>query len=77
MVISAAMPKACAMRFMFFSLFGGDAAAMAIVGIATLCGYYIKAVLVERGIDIRAVFIICADMSMNRNEWAAAAITAQ
>lgn len=47
----------------FCRLFGGDAAAMAIVGIATLCGYYIKAVLVERGIDIRAVFIICALVS--------------
>ena len=47
----------------FCRLFGGDAAAMAIVGIATLCGYFLKTVLIERGIDIRAVFIICALVS--------------
>lgn len=47
----------------FCRLFGGDATAMLIVGVATLCGYFLKVFLLERGVDIRAVFIVCALVS--------------
>lgn len=47
----------------FCRLFGGDAAAMAIVAAATIAGYYIKQLLLSRGLDLRIVFIACAFVS--------------
>ncbi len=47
----------------FCRLFGGDAAAMAIVGFATLAGYYLKIWLLAKGIDNRLMAIICAFVS--------------
>lgn len=47
----------------FCRLFGGDAAAMIIVGAATFAGYYTKEKLLARGVDIRIVFLICAFLS--------------
>lgn len=47
----------------FCRLFGGDAVAMAIVGIATLVGYYMKLTLLSNKVDVRLVFIICSFIS--------------
>ena len=47
----------------FCRLFGGDIVAMAIVGIATMAGYYVKTCLMGRKIDIRVIFIVCAFIS--------------
>lgn len=47
----------------FCRLFGGDAVACAVVGLATLPGYWLKTVMLRRRIDIRVVFIICAFVS--------------
>ena len=47
----------------FCRLFGGDAVAMAIVGVATLVGFFIKQELAGRHTDVRLVFIICAFVS--------------
>ena len=47
----------------FCRLFGGDMVAMAIVGIATMSGYYLKQLLLERNVDIRAVAVICSFVS--------------
>lgn len=47
----------------FCRLFGGDAVAMAVVALATLAGYFVKQQLLERRVDVRAVFIICAFVS--------------
>lgn len=47
----------------FCRLFGGDAVAMAVVAVATLCGYYLKTLLLERGVDLRATVMICAFVS--------------
>ena len=44
----------------FCRLFGGDAAAMAIVFVATLAGYILKTALLRRSVDVRAVVFICA-----------------
>lgn len=47
----------------FCRLFGGDLYAMAIVGVATLAGYYLKTMLLTYKADVRLVFIICAFVS--------------
>lgn len=47
----------------FCRLFGGDALAMAIVAVATCAGFWLKGLLLERHMDVRAVFIICAFVS--------------
>lgn len=47
----------------FCRLFGGDPAAMLVVCIATMAGYYLKLLLLGRGWDVRAVVIICAFVS--------------
>lgn len=47
----------------FCRLFGGDPIAMAVVGAATLAGYYMKSLLLTRKMDIRVVFIICSFIS--------------
>lgn len=47
----------------FCRLFGGDITAMAIVGIATLCGYWLKLFLLGRGTDVRLTFMLCAFVS--------------
>lgn len=47
----------------FCRLFSGDAAAMAVVAIATLAGYYMKTQLVSRKVDVRIVFIACSFIS--------------
>ena len=36
---------------------------MAVVALATLAGYFVKQQLLERRVDVRAVFIICAFVS--------------
>lgn len=47
----------------FCRLFSGDMMAALVVGIATFCGYYLKQTLLERRVDVRLVFIICAFVS--------------
>lgn len=47
----------------FCRLFGGDLWAMAVVGIATLAGYYLKQVLLANKVDIRVVVLACAFVS--------------
>lgn len=47
----------------FCRLFGGDAIAMSIVGLATFIGYYMKVKLLSHRLDVRAVFIICSFIS--------------
>lgn len=47
----------------FCRLFGGDLTAMAIVFVATLAGYFLKMLLLGRGVDIRLMAIICAFVS--------------
>lgn len=47
----------------FCRLFNGDAAAMAVVGIATMAGYWLKFQLVARHWDMRAIMIVCAFVS--------------
>lgn len=47
----------------FCRLFGGDWAAMAITGAATLAGYYIKQVLTETKTDNRLIVLICSFIS--------------
>lgn len=47
----------------FCRLFGGDAIAMAIVGLATFVGYYMKVRLLSCKVDVRMVFMICAFLS--------------
>lgn len=47
----------------FCRLFGGDAMAMLIVGIATLVGFYLKNLLLYMKTDIRIAFIICSLIS--------------
>ena len=41
-------------------LFGGDMTAVAVVFVATLCGYYLKQLMLSKKIDVRIVFIVCA-----------------
>lgn len=47
----------------FCRLFGGDAAAMLAVFIATFAGFELKHILLKAGVDIRIVFIVCAFVS--------------
>lgn len=47
----------------FCRLFGGDGAAMAIVGIATMAGYYLKQCMMEARVDLRLVMLACAFVS--------------
>lgn len=47
----------------FCRLFGGDPPAMAVVGAATLAGYYLKQILMEHKVDIRVVVLACAFVS--------------
>lgn len=47
----------------FCRLFGGDAAAMAVVGLATMAGYYLKTLMLSYKIDIRVVVIVCSFVS--------------
>lgn len=47
----------------FCRLFGGDAAAMAVVFLATFAGFMIKQTLVSRGADVRLTVIFCAFVS--------------
>lgn len=47
----------------FCRLFGGDFAAMAVVGVATMAGYYLKLLLMAAKVDIRVVVILCAFVS--------------
>lgn len=47
----------------FCRLFGGDLTAMAIVGIATFAGYFLKMMMLKRKIDVRVVVMTCAFVS--------------
>ena len=47
----------------FCRLFTGDWAAVGVVFLSTLAGFYLKQVLTKRKIDVRLVFIICAFIS--------------
>lgn len=47
----------------FCRLFGGDWQAMLVVGIATLAGYYLKILMLEKGSDLRLMAIICSFVS--------------
>ncbi len=47
----------------FCRLFSGDAVAAAVVFVATMCGYYLKQLLIEKKVDIRIVFAACAFVS--------------
>ncbi|WP_300935776.1 threonine/serine exporter ThrE family protein [uncultured Muribaculum sp.] len=47
----------------FCRLFGGDMTAVGVVFAATMCGYYLKQVMLSRKIDVRVVFITCAFVS--------------
>lgn len=47
----------------FCRLFCGDWIASAVVWVATLAGYFLKLLLLEREVDARAVFIACAFVS--------------
>ena len=47
----------------FCRLFGGDMTAVAVVFVATLCGYYLKQLMLSKKIDVRIVFIVCAFVS--------------
>ena len=47
----------------FCCLFGGDHISMAVVGMATFAGYYIKLSLAASGMDVRAIWVICSFVS--------------
>ena len=47
----------------FCRLFGGDAMAMAVVGMATFGGFFLKQRLLARKIDLRVVVTLCAFVS--------------
>lgn len=47
----------------FCRLFGGDAVAMGVVGVATMAGYYLKQQLVAMKVDIRVIVMVCAFVS--------------
>ncbi|MDD7317173.1 MAG: threonine/serine exporter family protein [Prevotella sp.] len=47
----------------FCRLFGGDMTAVAVVFVATFCGYYLKQLMLSKKIDTRIVFIVCAFVS--------------
>lgn len=44
----------------FCRLFGGDAVAMAITGVATAAGYHLKLVLLGHGVDLRVTMLACS-----------------
>ncbi|MDE5998280.1 MAG: threonine/serine exporter family protein, partial [Muribaculaceae bacterium] len=47
----------------FCRLFTGDWAAVGVVFLSTLIGFYLKQILTSRKVDVRLVFIICAFVS--------------
>ncbi|MDE6097783.1 MAG: threonine/serine exporter family protein [Muribaculaceae bacterium] len=47
----------------FCRLFGGDWPAMSVVFLATLCGMYVKQLMLRRRADLRVTFILCAFIS--------------
>lgn len=47
----------------FCRLFSGDPAAMAVVGLATMAGYYLKMLMLSYDIDLRVTVIVCAFVS--------------
>lgn len=47
----------------FCRLFGGDAVAMAVVAVATLAGYCLKLMLIDRHVDVRVMMMVCAFVS--------------
>lgn len=47
----------------FCRLFTGDWAAVGVVFMSTLAGFYLKQVLTENKVDVRLIFIICAFVS--------------
>lgn len=47
----------------FCRLFGGDVAAMIIVAVATMAGFWLKSFLLGRGCDVRIAVMICAFVS--------------
>lgn len=47
----------------FCRLFGGDMVAMGVVGIATLAGYFLKILLLDGGVDVRVMAIVCSFVS--------------
>ena len=47
----------------FCRLFTGDWAAVGVVFMSTLAGFYLKQVLTEHKVDVRLIFIICAFVS--------------
>ena len=47
----------------FCRLFGGDAVAMLVVGVATLAGFWLKGELLSRRLDFRIVTFLCALVS--------------
>ena len=47
----------------FCRLFGGDAAAMAVVFVATLAGFRIRQIMLGHHCDVRLVFMLCAFIS--------------
>ena len=57
------LPAVACANMAFCRLFGGDAVAMCVVGLATLAGYWLKIRLLERRADVRAVFVVCAFVS--------------
>lgn len=47
----------------FCRIFGGDFTAMLVVALATLAGYFLKIMLLGRGVDVRAMAIACSFVS--------------
>lgn len=47
----------------FCRLFTGDWAAVGVVFLSTLAGFYLKQVLTEKKVDVRIIFILCAFVS--------------
>lgn len=47
----------------FCRLFSGDITAALVVALATMCGYYLKQLLLSKHMDVRPVFMICAFVS--------------
>ncbi|MDE6160149.1 MAG: threonine/serine exporter family protein [Muribaculaceae bacterium] len=57
------LPAVALANMAFCRLFGGDAVAMCVTGLATLAGFWLKTHLLQRHVDVRAVFFICAFVS--------------
>ena len=47
----------------FCRLFGGDLTAMLLVWVATLAGYFLKILMLGRGVDLRVVVVACSFVS--------------